>query len=100
MDTPATFGRYEVIERVGRGGMGMLYRGQDPVLDREVAIKVMSGDFSADEGAAGRVSSARPAPPHDCSTATSSRSSSSPRTSTARPTSPWSSCAAAAWPRG
>ena len=54
METPATFGRYEVIERVGRGGMGMLYRGKDPVLDREVAIKVMSGDFSADEGARAR----------------------------------------------
>ena len=54
METPATFGRYEVIERVGRGGMGVLYRGKDPVLDREVAIKVMSGDFSADEGARAR----------------------------------------------
>ena len=54
METPATFGRYEVIERVGRGGMGMLYRGKDPVLDREVAIKVMSGDFSADESARAR----------------------------------------------
>jgi hypothetical protein len=54
VDTPATFGRYEVIERVGRGGMGVLYRGKDPVLDREVAIKVMSGDFSADEGARAR----------------------------------------------
>ena len=54
METPATFGRYEVIERVGRGGMGVLYRGKDPVLDREVAIKVMSGDFSADESARAR----------------------------------------------
>jgi eukaryotic-like serine/threonine-protein kinase len=54
VETPATFGRYEVIERVGRGGMGMLYRGKDPVLDREVAIKVMSGDFSADESARAR----------------------------------------------
>ena len=48
METPATFGRYEVIERVGRGGMGVLYRGFDPVLDREVAIKVMHADFSED----------------------------------------------------
>ena len=51
METPRTIGRYEVIERVGRGGMGVLYRGRDPVLDREVAIKVMAGDFSTDESA-------------------------------------------------
>jgi hypothetical protein len=51
LETPATIGRYEVIERVGRGGMGVLYRGRDPILDREVAIKVMAGDFSADESA-------------------------------------------------
>jgi serine/threonine-protein kinase len=54
VEVPGTFGRYEVIERVGRGGMGVLYRGKDPVLDREVAIKVMSGDFSSDEAARAR----------------------------------------------
>lgn len=41
-------GRYKVLERVGRGAMGVIYRGMDPVLDREVAIKVMSSDFAAD----------------------------------------------------
>ena len=46
LEQPRTIGRYEVIERVGRGGMGVLYRGRDPVLDREVAIKVMAGDFT------------------------------------------------------
>jgi eukaryotic-like serine/threonine-protein kinase len=51
VEQPRTIGRYEVLERVGRGGMGVLYRGRDPVLDREVAIKVMSGDFAADDSA-------------------------------------------------
>jgi serine/threonine-protein kinase len=50
-----TIGRYQILEKVGRGGMGILYRGTDPVLDREVAIKVMSADFSdSDEEARGR----------------------------------------------
>jgi len=51
MDIPAKIGRYEILERVGRGGMGVLYRGRDPVLDREVAIKVMKADFQQDEAA-------------------------------------------------
>jgi predicted Ser/Thr protein kinase len=46
---PTKIGRYEIIDRVGRGGMGAVYRGRDMVLDREVAIKVMSSDFAADE---------------------------------------------------
>src|SRR6186997_900172 len=41
-------GRYQVLEKVGKGGMGVLYRGFDPVLDREVAIKLMHADFSED----------------------------------------------------
>lgn len=51
MEQPSTIGRYEIIERVGRGGMGVLYRGRDTVLEREVAIKVMSADFSSDDQA-------------------------------------------------
>ena len=34
-------GRYEVGELVGRGGSGSVYRGLDPVLGREVALKVL-----------------------------------------------------------
>ncbi len=45
---PEKIGRYQILERVGKGGMGVLYRGVDPVLDREVAIKVMLVDFSED----------------------------------------------------
>ncbi|HJR60852.1 MAG TPA: serine/threonine-protein kinase [Vicinamibacterales bacterium] len=45
---PEKIGRYQILERVGKGGMGVLYRGVDPVLDREVAIKVMLVDFTDD----------------------------------------------------
>ncbi len=37
-----TLGQYELKELIGRGGMGAVYRGYQPTLDRSVAIKVMS----------------------------------------------------------
>ncbi len=45
---PELFGnRYEVIERVGDGGMATVYRGIDHQLKREVAIKVMHPHLAA-----------------------------------------------------
>src|SRR5262249_3259577 len=37
---PTAFGRYRVLARIGQGGFGVVYKGYDAELRREVAIKV------------------------------------------------------------
>ena len=42
-------GRYEVIEKIGEGGMAYVYKARDNFLNRYVAIKVLKDEFSKDE---------------------------------------------------
>ena len=41
--------RYEIIKSIGEGGMANVYLGQDTILDRKVAIKVLRGDLANDD---------------------------------------------------
>jgi serine/threonine protein kinase len=49
--TPAArlrIGKYEIVRLLGRGGMGAVYQALDPVLEREVALKVMLPETAGD----------------------------------------------------
>jgi serine/threonine protein kinase len=46
---PKSLGRYEVVDLIGQGGMGALYRARDPRIGRYVAIKVLRRDYDTPE---------------------------------------------------
>lgn len=42
-------GRYELIEKIGEGGMAIVYKGKDILLNRYVAIKILRLEYTKDE---------------------------------------------------
>src|SRR5215471_17578725 len=47
--TPERIGRYEILEDIGRGAMGTVYKARDPLLDRALALKTVSVDLEGDD---------------------------------------------------
>src|SRR2546421_11510602 len=43
-----TLGHYKILEQIGKGGMGEVYRARDTRLGRDIAIKVLPSAFSSD----------------------------------------------------
>ena len=55
LETGTRLGTYQILAKLGAGGMGEVYRARDTKLHREVAIKVLPGLFSSDQDGLARL---------------------------------------------
>ena len=46
-ESPLALGRYQVLDKIARGGMGVVFRAIDMLLGREVAVKVLASHFAS-----------------------------------------------------
>ncbi len=55
MTTPQRLGKYEITEVLGKGAMGVVYKGFDPGIRRTVAIKTIRRELIDSDGPAGKM---------------------------------------------
>ncbi|MDX2475273.1 MAG: serine/threonine-protein kinase, partial [Candidatus Krumholzibacteria bacterium] len=48
MESGQMLAHYEIVESIGKGGMGEVFRARDTKLDRDVALKILPPEFAAD----------------------------------------------------